>query len=83
MVLMNYSLSRDKVYHLIAGFILTAIGFSVFNFLFFGVIFAFGKELYDYISRRGKAEWSDILYTLIGCLIALILPFGFNIIKMI
>ena len=68
-------LNQDKILHLIVGFVLTLLGLYILNFLFLGVIFAFGKEIYDYITKRGHAEWHDILYTLMGCGLAFITSF--------
>jgi|TARA_B110000438_G_C15482797_1_gene508027 hypothetical protein len=36
-------------------------------------MFGIGKEVYDYISKRGVAEWEDMAYTFYGAILALII----------
>jgi hypothetical protein len=39
-------------------------------------MFGIGKEIYDYISGKGVAEWADMTYTFYGAILALIIVLG-------
>lgn len=60
-------MAKDKVYHLIAGFIIQLL----LGFIWV-VIAAIGKEWYDEY-KYGGWDWMDILFTMFGGLIAIAL----------
>jgi VanZ family protein len=64
---------NDKVLHFIVGFLLSLTGIIFTPFLLLGFIFAFGKELYDHYTKTGVAEINDIIVTLLGATLAVII----------
>ena len=64
---------NDKIQHFIAGFLLSITGIIYTPLLLLGFIFAFGKELYDGYTGRGVVEINDIVATLLGATLAVII----------
>ena len=64
---------NDKIQHFIAGFLLSLTGIIFTPFLLLGFIFAFGKELYDHYTKTGVAEINDVIATLLGAILAVII----------
>ena len=64
---------NDKILHFIAGFLLSITGIIFIPFLLLGYIFAFGKELYDHYTKTGVVEINDIIATLLGATLAVII----------
>ena len=64
---------NDKVQHFIMGFLLSILGVGWTPLILLGFMFGIGKEVYDYISKRGVAEWADMAYTFYGAILALII----------
>lgn len=62
----------DKIKHFIAGFMLSIFGIFWFPLILLGVIFAFGKENYDY-KYGGNVDFNDFLATVIGSIVAVII----------
>lgn len=67
---------NDKIQHFIAGFLLSMLGIVWTPLIILGFIFGIGKEVYDYISKKGVAEWADMAYTFYGAILALIIVLG-------
>jgi hypothetical protein len=67
---------NDKIQHFIAGFLLSMLGIVWTPLILLGFMFGIGKEVYDYISKRGVAEWADMAYTFYGAILALIIVLG-------
>ena len=61
---------NDKIQHFIVGFVLSLTGFIFFPLILTGFIFGIGKELYDYISGKGVADWLDMVATFCGAVFA-------------
>ena len=66
---------NDKILHFVAGFLLSVTGIIFTPFLLLGFIFAFGKEWYDGYSGRGVVEINDIVATLLGAILAVVMVF--------
>jgi VanZ family protein len=64
---------NDKILHFIAGFLLSITGIIFTPFLLLGFIFAFVKELYDHYTKTGVAEINDIIATILGATLAVII----------
>jgi len=64
---------NDKIQHFIVGFLLSMLGIVWTPLILLGFMFGIGKEVYDYISKRGVAEWEDMAYTFYGAILALII----------
>ena len=64
---------NDKILHFIVGFILSIPGVIFVPFLLLGFIFAFGKEWYDGYTKTGVVEMNDIIATLLGAILAVII----------
>ena len=64
---------NDKIQHFIAGFLLSMLGIVWTPLILLGFMFGIGKEVYDYISKKGVAEWEDMAYTFYGAILALII----------
>jgi hypothetical protein len=67
---------NDKIQHFIAGFLLSMLGIVWTPLILLGFMFGIGKEVYDYISKKGVAEWADMAYTFYGAILALIIVLG-------
>lgn len=68
----------DKANHFIAGtliYVLSAIIFSPILAMIPVIIAGLGKEMYDYITKKGTPDVIDFLYTVLGALPPLILNF--------
>ena len=61
---------NDKIQHFIVGFGLSLAGIIFFPFILLGFVFGIGKELYDYVSRKGVADWQDMVATFCGAIFA-------------
>ena len=57
---------NDKLQHFIVGFCLSLTGVIFFPLILTGFAFGVGKEIYDYLSGRGVAEWKDMFATFYG-----------------
>ena len=66
---------NDKIQHFIAGFLLSITGIVFTPFLLLGFIFAFGKEWYDDFTKKGVVEMNDIIATLLGAILAVVIIF--------
>ena len=68
-ILMNY-MEKDKLYHFIAGLILSLIGgyFNPLYGLILGIQAGIGKEVYDYYDY-GLFDKKDMLFTWLGAII--------------
>ena len=66
---------NDKVLHFIAGLLLSLTGIIYTPLLLLGFIFAFGKEWYDGYTGRGVVEVNDIVATLLGAILAVVMVF--------
>jgi hypothetical protein len=64
---------NDKILHFVAGFLLSITGIVFTPFLLLGFIFAFGKEWYDGYTGKGVVEINDIIATLLGAILAVII----------
>ena len=64
---------NDKILHFIAGLLLSLTGIIFTSFLLLGFIFAFGKEFYDHYTKTGVAEINDVIATLLGAILAVII----------
>ena len=64
---------NDKAQHFIMGFLLSILGVGWTPLILLGFMFGIGKEVYDYISKKGVAEWEDMAYTFYGAILALII----------
>jgi hypothetical protein len=64
-IIMNVNLN-DKVQHFIVGLCLSLTGVFFFPLIITGFIFGIGKEMYDYVTGRGVAEWKDMYATFYG-----------------
>lgn len=62
----NKLLEKDKVKHLLIGLIIY-LSLARFTHIFIALIITFiigvGKEVYDKISKKGKPEFMDFIYT--------------------
>ena len=67
---------NDKTQHFIAGFLLSILGLIWTPLILLGFMFGIGKEIYDYISGKGVAEWADMPSTFYGAILALIIVLG-------
>jgi hypothetical protein len=67
----------DKKLHLLAGIIIASIFVHTSPILSIGMVslIAISKEVYDKVSGKGTPELMDILYTLIGGGIPIILHY--------
>jgi hypothetical protein len=66
----------DKQYHFIAGLLIYLIAQSFMTPLWAMlpvVAIGTGKEVYDYISKKGTPDINDLLYTIYGALPILII----------
>jgi len=61
---------NDKIQHFIVGFGLSLAGIIFFPLILSGFMFGIGKELYDYVSRKGVADWQDMVATFCGAVFA-------------
>jgi hypothetical protein len=64
---------NDKVLHFIVGFILSISGVIYTPLIILGFIFAFGKEWYDGYTKTGVVEINDIIATLLGAIMAVVI----------
>jgi len=68
--------ARDKILHMICGFLLSCAGFIWLPLCVLGLIAGAGKEIYDKTTGRGYPDLEDFIYTLagayLGTLIAII-----------
>ena len=72
-------IAPDKQKHLAVGILFSAlIPFIGIYSLLICVILAFGKEVYDYLSRKGTPETLDAVYTIAPTLLTYLI---YNIIK--
>ena len=72
-------IAPDKQKHLAVGiFFSLLIPFIGIYSLLICVILAFGKEVYDYLSRKGTPETLDAVYTIAPTLITYLI---YNLIK--
>ena len=66
---------RDKLLHFAVSAVLTKIlvllGVPLADVLIVMTLIFVDKELYDYASGRGKAEWGDIVADYAGMIVAL------------
>ena len=65
----------DKYKHLVASAIITvALNLFLPWWIAGGIAFAIGvgKEIYDKLSGRGRAEWGDLFADIIGVLIGIL-----------
>jgi membrane-associated HD superfamily phosphohydrolase len=69
---------NDKILHFIAGFLLSITGIIFTPFLLLGFIFAFGKEWYDHYTKTGVVEINDIIATILGVTLAVIITMFIN-----
>jgi hypothetical protein len=67
---------NDKIQHFIVGFCLSFTGIFFLPLVLTGFIFGVGKEVYDYVTGRGVAEWKDMFATFYGAIIALVIVLG-------
>ena len=67
---------NDKTQHFIVGFLLSMLGIVWTPLILLGFMFGIGKEVYDYISKKGVADWADMVYTFYGAILALIIVLG-------
>jgi hypothetical protein len=70
---------NDKILHFIAGLLLSITGIIFTPFVLLGFIFAFGKEWYDGYTKTGVVEINDIIATLLGAILAVIIILIINI----
>ena len=72
---------QDKIQHFAVGFCLSLTGIVFFPLILTGFIFGIGKELYDYISGRGVADWQDLVATFCGAVFAsmIVITIGFYV----
>lgn len=67
-------MSKDKKYHIAAGFLIATLIFTLFNSLALAfaasLIIGIAKEIYDKISGKGTVEVLDTLATILGGAIA-------------
>ena len=61
---------NDKIQHFVVGFILSLTGVVFFPLILTGFIFGIGKELYDYVTGKGVADWLDMVATFCGAVFA-------------
>lgn len=63
-------LEKDKLYHFIAGFLISLIGgyFNQLCGLFLGIFAGVAKEVYDYYDY-GLFDKKDMLFTWLGAII--------------
>lgn len=66
---------NDKILHFVAGLLLSMTGIVFTPFLLLGFIFAFGKEWYDGYTKTGVVEVNDIIATLLGAILAVVIVF--------
>jgi hypothetical protein len=66
---------NDKLQHFIVGFCLSLTGVIFFPLILTGFAFGVGKEIYDYLSGRGVAEWKDMFATFYGAALASLIIF--------
>ena len=66
---------NDKILHFVAGLLLSMTGIVFTPFLLLGFIFAFGKEWYDGYTKTGVVEVNDIVATLLGAILAVVMVF--------
>lgn len=72
-------IAQDKLKHLAVGILFSIlIPFIGIYSLLICVILAFGKEVYDYLSKKGTPETLDAVYTIAPTLITYLI---YNIIK--
>ena len=64
-------MEKDKLYHFIAGFIISLIGgnFNPLCGLFLGMLAGVAKEVYDYYDY-GLFDKRDMLFTWLGSIMA-------------
>jgi tetrahydromethanopterin S-methyltransferase subunit F len=67
------NLQKDKIKHLIVGFLLSVLGVFYLPLMALGFIFGVGKELYDLKTGKGVYEVADIIWTFVGAIIAVIM----------
>lgn len=61
---------NDKIQHFLVGFGLSLAGIIFFPLILSGFVFGIGKELYDYVSHKGVADWLDMVATFCGAVFA-------------
>ena len=72
-------IAQDKIKHLAVGIFFSAlIPFINIYSLLLCVVLAFGKEIYDYLSKKGTPEVLDAVYTIAPTLLTYLI---YNIIK--
>lgn len=72
-------LKQDKANHLIYGLLIFSTIYPIFGLLIASIIcslFAFGKEVYDYMNKdKHTPDLKDALITIVGGLLAYIIIF--------
>lgn len=71
----NFLIPVDKANHFIAGTVIYSLAVLIMNpFLAIlpVLITAGGKEMYDYLSKKGTPDVMDVLFTILGALPVLI-----------
>lgn len=72
-------IAQDKLKHLVVGILFSAlIPFIGIYSLLICVILSCGKEVYDYLSKKGTPETLDAVYTIMPTLLTYLI---YNIIK--
>ena len=64
-------IQQDKIEHWAFGFVLTLFAIIDPVFIFLGLIFAVGKEIYDH-SYKHEADGKDMIATCIGAFTAMV-----------
>jgi len=68
-------MKKDKILHLVAGFIITFIiciisgyiNITIWTGIIATILIGAGKEIiYDHYMKKGKPEWLDFVWTVIG-----------------
>lgn len=68
-------IGEDKLKHIVVSAIITVILNLFLSWWVAGVItlaIGVGKEVYDKVSKKGYAEWKDLLADLVGILIGIL-----------
>ena len=70
-------IARDKIYHFIAGIVITIIVYMLTKSILIGFIctslIGTIKEMYDELSNKGTPEILDYVYTILGSIIVCII----------
>lgn len=77
-------IQQDKILHFLAGFFICTVA-SLLISLWLGLILSFaagiGKEIYDLKIKKTFYSWPDMLATIIGGLIAILVMYCSYLIK--